>query len=320
MPFLAPFVPALITAGARLIGGAMNSRASRSAANTQRDAANRADERIMSMYNQTRSDLAPYMSMGTAALGQLGNLWGLNPTGGGGGGPNPAAAMQALTQFPGYQFGMNQGIQALDRSAASRGTVLSGGQRKDITQFGNDYALSAAWAPYMAQLNQFAGMGQNAAASAGGFGANAANQSAQQQLNAGQAVASGQVGQANAWSGALASIAGQDWSGGSKNTWSSYGNNAPAAQGANGVSTFLGGDPLYSLSDERLKEDIERVGTTDEGLGVYTYRLRGESRTQMGVMAQEVERVIPEAVKDLWNGVKVVDYSKLSSPLARVAA
>lgn len=40
---------------------------------------------------------------------------------------------------PGYQFRAQQGQQAIDRSAAARGTLLTGGTLKDLEQFGQDY-------------------------------------------------------------------------------------------------------------------------------------------------------------------------------------
>lgn len=63
-------------------------------------------------------------------------------------------------------------------------------------------------------------------------------------------------------------------------------------------------------SDRRLKEDIKRVGTTDDGLGVYTYRYKGSDTVHMGVMADEVERIHPDAVAEI-NGHKAVNYGAL---------
>jgi len=62
------------------------------------------------------------------------------------------------------------------------------------------------------------------------------------------------------------------------------------------------------MSDVRLKEDIRRVGMTDGGLSVYTYRYKGQPQTHMGVMAQEVEMVNPGAVREI-GGYKAVDYA-----------
>jgi hypothetical protein len=63
------------------------------------------------------------------------------------------------------------------------------------------------------------------------------------------------------------------------------------------------------FSDERLKTDIKRVGVLDNGLPVYTFRYRGSSKIQMGVMAQDVELVKPAAVED-FGSYKIVDYEK----------
>src|SRR5262245_32751570 len=88
----------------------------------------------MKMYQQTRADLAPYMTTGTSALNQIAKLWGLGP--GGSGIPDTGAMMTALENFPGYQFGLQQGIKGLDQSAASRGLLLSGAQLEDAQKFG----------------------------------------------------------------------------------------------------------------------------------------------------------------------------------------
>jgi hypothetical protein len=70
----------------------------------------------------------------------------------------------------------------------------------------------------------------------------------------------------------------------------------------------LGSAALGGLfSDRRLKSNIRRVGTLDNGLPVYLYEKFG--RIEMGVMADEVEGVHPEAVTEV-NGFKMVDYER----------
>ena len=66
---------------------------------------------------------------------------------------------------------------------------------------------------------------------------------------------------------------------------------------------------LGLFSDRRLKTDIKRVGQLDNGLPVYSYRYKGETETQIGLMAQDVEKVNPSAVSVAKNGFKMVDYS-----------
>lgn len=72
------------------------------------------------------------------------------------------------------------------------------------------------------------------------------------------------------------------------------------------------GTNLASLfSDRRLKTDIARIGTTDDGLGVYTYRYKWGGPVQMGVMADEVANVRPEALGPTVGGFATVNYGAL---------
>ena len=64
------------------------------------------------------------------------------------------------------------------------------------------------------------------------------------------------------------------------------------------------------LSDERMKTEITKIGVTDGGLNIYTYRYKSGGPIHMGVMAQEAEINYPDAVAEI-NGVKMVDYSKI---------
>jgi hypothetical protein len=68
--------------------------------------------------------------------------------------------------------------------------------------------------------------------------------------------------------------------------------------------------PVGTFSDIRLKKDIKRVGTLDSGLGVYTFRYKWGGPAQMGVMAQEVEKINPAAVGTI-SGIKHVNYGAL---------
>ena len=64
-----------------------------------------------------------------------------------------------------------------------------------------------------------------------------------------------------------------------------------------------------SGSDIRIKENISRVGTLDNGLPVYSFRYKAGGPQQIGLMAQDVEKVNPMAVTEI-NGVKAVYYSE----------
>jgi hypothetical protein len=67
------------------------------------------------------------------------------------------------------------------------------------------------------------------------------------------------------------------------------------------------------FSDRRLKTDIKRVGTLDNGLPVYTFRYHGLPQVHMGLMAQDVEEVHPDAVVEHESGFKMVNYAQASA-------
>lgn len=69
-------------------------------------------------------------------------------------------------------------------------------------------------------------------------------------------------------------------------------------------------------SDRRLKENIRKVGETYDGQDIYAYNLKGEKRTQLGLMAQDVEKHTPEAV-GLSRGYKTLDYKKATDDAAK---
>jgi len=71
----------------------------------------------------------------------------------------------------------------------------------------------------------------------------------------------------------------------------------------------LGSAALLAPSDRRLKSNIVRLGTHPLGIGIYAYDIFGER--QLGVMADEVEQVKPEAVLTHLSGYKMVNYGAL---------
>jgi hypothetical protein len=64
-------------------------------------------------------------------------------------------------------------------------------------------------------------------------------------------------------------------------------------------------------SDIRLKRDITQVGELDSGIDLYRYRYLWSDTTYVGVMAQEVAEVVPEAVLRGADGYLRVDYARL---------
>jgi Chaperone of endosialidase len=71
---------------------------------------------------------------------------------------------------------------------------------------------------------------------------------------------------------------------------------------------------LAIFSDVRVKKDIEEVGETPAGLPTYLFHYIGEDSREplhLGVMAQEVEQLFPDAVDEI-GGIKRVDYSRIA--------
>jgi GH24 family phage-related lysozyme (muramidase) len=70
------------------------------------------------------------------------------------------------------------------------------------------------------------------------------------------------------------------------------------------------------FSDERLKEDIQPIGKTFDGLTIHKFRYKGDPTPHVGMLAQEVEKKHPEAVATV-NGYKAVDYDAATKDAAK---
>lgn len=171
---------ALAIGGSALLGAS----ASKSAANTQAASADRATELQERMFNKQLELQQPFQEAGVNALNKMqsGNVMGM--------------------MDPSYQFRLGEGLKALDRQAAARGGLISGGALKAAQRYGQDFASQEFGNAYN-RLASMAGLGQTATGAMGGaagqFGTNAGNL----MTGAGAARASGYVGGANALTGGL---------------------------------------------------------------------------------------------------------------------
>lgn len=185
----------------------------KSAAKTQAGAAQQASDVQQRQYEQTREDQAPYREAGYNALANLqrtaGNV--------------PAAFKFGAGDYqadPGYAFRLSEGQKALDRQAAARGGLISGGALKAAQRYGQEMgsqefgnAYNRALTSYntdVARENQLynrqaglAGIGQTATNLVGQAGQNYATNVGNLMTGAGAAQAAGQVGMANAVTGGL---------------------------------------------------------------------------------------------------------------------
>ncbi|MDE2098332.1 MAG: tail fiber domain-containing protein [Patescibacteria group bacterium] len=306
-------------AGASLVGGLISSQGAQNAAQSQAQASQNAMNMSLGEFNTITQQEQPFMQAGYGAMNQLNYLTGngtpanyattawnpktgmtttpYNSTAGGFGSllqPFTTANWQQLS--PAYQFQMQQGQQGVLGGDASGMGSLSGAAQKDLMGYNQNLANTSfnnAFNMYQTQqgniyqrLAGLAQMGQSAAANTGQQGTALIGQAAQSATNIGTAQAGGQVGAANAWSGALSSASFVPW-----------------------LMSGSGGGAM--ASDRRLKENIKRVGITASGLPVYIFNYKGSETICMGVMADEVIRKFPEAVTHGDDGFDRVNYGML---------
>lgn len=78
-----------------------------------------------------------------------------------------------------------------------------------------------------------------------------------------------------------------------------------------GIGSLAGG--LIGLSDDKAKKNKERHGDVEGDMGLWTFNYKGEpagTPKHVGLMASEVEKVKPSAVKRGRDGLRRVDYGK----------
>jgi hypothetical protein len=63
----------------------------------------------------------------------------------------------------------------------------------------------------------------------------------------------------------------------------------------------------FGISDRKLKKNIKKIGKLPSGLNLYSFEYKHSDIPRIGVMADEVEKVLPEAVNE-YNGYKYVNY------------
>jgi hypothetical protein len=110
----------------------------------------------------------------------------------------PPDMQGALEMAPGYQFRLGEGLKALERSAAARGTLLTGGTLKGLQRYAQDYA-SNEYQNRFNQLYSLANLGMGAAGSQANLGSQYANQIGNLYTGQGNVAAAGTIGAANAW-------------------------------------------------------------------------------------------------------------------------
>lgn len=244
--------------------------------------------------------LQPFLtnySNANAGVTQLGNVLGLN----GPAGSN--AALATLQATPGYAFQQNAGNAAINAQEAATGGTASGNQALALANY-NQGLAGTTYNNYVSQLQPFLGASNAAASGAANVNTGLGNQLAGQYgslANLGYQTQTG-IGNANA----NASLAGLNAS-------------ANGLQALQGIGSTVASLAPFLLSDIRAKDDVEKVGELYDGQPVFKYRYVDSPIFQIGLIAQEVERRNPDAVRE-FSGLKAVNYNeatRLSADLAR---
>lgn len=228
-----------IGGGSSILSGLFGAASSREAADAQRRAVNQGihfqremGTQAQKNYEAQQANQAPWLQAGQSSLADLMRQMQ------GGGFDNHAQYQNfdpsQLANDPGYQFRMQEGAKALERSAAAKGGLMSGKFAKGLDRYSQGVAsdeFNNAWNRHENQyqnewarnqsdstgrfnrLASMAGVGQQAANSLGSFGAqqNAqmgqyGNSIASLYGDMGNVNASGIMGQGNAYSGMAGSL------------------------------------------------------------------------------------------------------------------
>lgn len=184
-------------AGAVVVSSAIGANAAGKAAGAQAGAARDAAQLQYDQFQQTREDQKPWLEAGGRALNKLEGAVDYTPF-----------SMKQFQADPGYAFRLSEGQKALDRSAAARGGLISGGALKAATRYGQDMGsqeYTNAFNRYQTErasmlqpLQSLAGVGQTTANQLGQAGQTYASNAGNALTGGAAAQAAGYVGQANA--------------------------------------------------------------------------------------------------------------------------
>lgn len=193
--------------GSAIIGGAASMAGASKAAKAQRQAAQQAAATEERMLERQLAETAPFRQLSLEQLNRLAALYGPE------GAYTRAPGMEEVQMDPGYGFRLAEGQKALERSAAARGGLLSGSMLKGTQRFGQELASQEFQNAFARARQQRAdvtnallgigGYGPSLASSAAGSIGQTGSSLANLQMGAGQARASGYIGQSNALAQAL---------------------------------------------------------------------------------------------------------------------
>ena len=191
-----------ITAAAIVGSSLLQANQANKAAQTQSEAADTSAALQERMYRENVQRQKPFYEAGVNALPELVKASRYTPF-----------SMEQFTADPGYGFRLSEGQKALERSAAARGGLISGGALKAAQRYGQEMGsqeYTNAFNRYQAErqarlgpLQSLTGMGQTTANTIGSAGQTMAGNVGEAYMGGANARASGYVGGANALTSGL---------------------------------------------------------------------------------------------------------------------
>ena len=222
---------------------------------------------------------------------------------------------QTLSQLG--QTGFGQGVSASQQAQALGQGLFGQGMQSGQALAGlgqQQYGQGSQTAQQLAALGQQGyGMGSQTSQQLAGLGTgaqSAALQGAQAQMAAGQVAQQTQQAADTAQYQQFLQERGYPYQ------QAQFLANIAMGTGALSGSTTTTNQSGGFFSDKRLKDDVKEIGKTNDGQPIYSYKYKGDDRTQIGLMAQDVEKKHPEAV-GLMGGYKTVDYKKATEDAER---
>lgn len=222
---------------------------------------------------------------------------------------------QLTRQFGAYGFDPNRFAYINSR--------LAGSQAADEAAAANQGREQARVTGHALQMDA-ANLGRNlpsAQATSAGVAINAGNAAVGNQLAADAGAVRGSAAAQNWYGGAINAMgtASQAWTGVQQAQLGGYATSLNAAvqmrgQNLSHIASVYGSTAEIigagiAASDRRLKTDVRRVGTLQSGIPLYEYTIFG--RREVGVMADDVEKVFPQLVIEGPGGFKMVNYDGL---------
>lgn len=142
-----------------VLGTGLNAVGGFIGAKSQKKAAKKAAQFVQTAANNNNAlataQFTPYTEAGAGAMGQANALLGL------GGQEAATNAFNTFQQSPGYQFRLNEGMNALNSGYAGRGVLQSGAALRGATEYGQNFA-SNEFNNYFSRLQNQAGLGLGA--------------------------------------------------------------------------------------------------------------------------------------------------------------